>query len=994
MAQNDRLDIKTIREKLSGEKGQQYWRSLQEVAETDEFKEFLHREFPREASVWGEGLDRRRFLQVMGASLALAGLSACVKQPEEKIVPYVKQPEILVPGKPLYYSTAFVMSGYATGVVATSNMGRPTKLEGNPSHPASLGATDAFTQASLLTMYDPERSKVVLRNGNYSTWDTFWASIQNDLMVQDSLKGAGIRILTETLTSPTIGKQIQDLLKKYPAAKWYQYESANYDAVREGSKLAFGEYVQSIYHFDKADVVLSFDSDFLVQDPGAVRYAHDFAERRRVRQNKTDMNRLYSVESSPTLVGVMADHRLTTRASEIENIARTIAQQVGVSGVVPLRQIHDAQQQKVISAIVADLQKHRGTSVVVAGPHHSAQLHALVHAINVQLGNVGMTVTFVESPEVAPANHLESMKALTQEMTSGNVDMLFIIGGNPVYDAPADLNFAALLPKVKLSVHMGMYEDETSALCVWHLPESHFLESWGDARAFDGTASIIQPLIAPLYESRSVCEFLDQFIGGNENKGYDIVRNFWKSQTKSGNFDVLWEKSLNDGVIANTASAPKNVKLVSTSWQNTSSNNTSSGIEVIFRPDPTMWDGRFANNGWLQELPKPLTKLTWDNAALIAPATAQKLGVQNGDVVELHSQGRMVRAPIWIQPGHPAEAITLTLGYGRTKTGKVGSGTGFNANLIRTSTSMWHAENVEVRKTGETYPLSVTQEHFSMENRNLVIAGTIKEFVEKPDFTKELEDAPSPDQTLYPLYHYDGYAWGMSIDLSACTGCSACVIACQAENNIPVVGKEQVALSREMSWIRIDRYFKGDLDNPEVYFEPLPCMHCENAPCELVCPVGATMHDSEGLNVMVYNRCIGTRYCSNNCPYKVRRFNFLLFSDETTETYKMMRNPDVTVRARGVMEKCTYCIQRINEARITAEEEDRPIRDGEIVTACQQACPSNAIVFGNINDKKSAVAKLKAEPHNYSLLAELNTKPRTTYLAKLNNPNDALRHGA
>ncbi|MDE3056592.1 MAG: 4Fe-4S dicluster domain-containing protein, partial [Bacteroidota bacterium] len=692
-------------------------------------------------------------------------------------------------------------------------------------------------------------------------------------------------------------------------------------------------------------------------------------------------------ESSPTLAGVMADHRLTMRAGEIENVARAVAQQLGISGIVPLRPIQNAQQQAMISAIVADLQKHGGASVVIAGPHHSARLHALVHAMNVQLGNVGRTVTFVGSPEVAPVNQLESLKSLTQEMASGTVDMLFILGGNPVYDAPADLKFAELLSNVKLSVHVGMYEDETSALCTWHLPESHFLESWGDARAFDGTASIIQPLIAPLYESRSVCEFLDQFISGNENKGYDIVRNFWKSQTKSGNFDVLWEKSLNDGVIANTASSPKNVKLVSSGWQNTSSSVAPSGIEIIFRPDPTMWDGRFANNGWLQELPKPLTKLTWDNAALIAPATAQRLGVQNGDVVELHVQGRMVKAPIWIQPGHPAEAMTLTLGYGRTKTGKVGSGTGFNANLIRTSTAMWHAENVEVRKTGETYPLSVTQEHFNVEHRNLVIAGTLQEFIKKPDFPKELEEAPAPDQTLYPTYHYDGYAWGMSIDLSACTGCSACVIACQAENNIPVVGKEQVALSREMQWIRIDRYFKGDLDNPDVYFEPLPCMQCENAPCELVCPVGATVHDSEGLNVMVYNRCIGTRYCSNNCPYKVRRFNFLLFTDDKTETYKMMRNPDVTVRERGVMEKCTYCIQRINEVRITAEEEDRPIRDGEVVTACQQACPSQAIVFGNINDKKSKVARLKAQPHNYSLLAELNTKPRTTYLAKVNNPN-------
>ena len=983
-----RLDLGAIRDQLSMKRGKEYWRSLEELANTDDFKELLHREFPRQAWAWDESLNRRSFLQVMGASLALAGLSGCVKQPDEKILPYVRQPEMIIPGQPLQFATSMVMGGYAKGVLATSNMGRPTKIEGNPSHPGSLGATDIFMQASVLSLYDPDRAQAVSYRGNIRTWSEFKQAIHIPLEVQHSLKGAGIRILTGSVTSPTLANQIERFLREYPLAKRFQFDPINRDALFEGSMLAFGDAVETIYHFDKADVVLSFESDFMGQGPASVRYMRDFSDRRRVSGTKPDMSRLYVVESTPTITGTMADHRIPASPVEIELAASYVAGKL--RGLDTGVSIGNPVFVSTLDAAIGELQRHRGTSLVIAGEHQPPAVHALVHAMNDFLGNNGTTVTYAEPVVDSWVNNLDSIHALVRDMNTGEVDMLVIVGGNPAYDLPADLGFSDALGKVKLSIRFGLHADETTAACDWSLPESHYLESWGDARAYEGSVGLVQPLIAPLYDSISAIELFDVLMEKNRG-GHEILTEYWMNRHSSGEFESFWRKSLNDGVIKSTGASSKSVKLQQDVWEVSSKSREEEGLNILFRGDPTVWDGQFSNNGWLQELAKPITKLTWDNAALISAKTAERLHLQNNDVVEISYGSRTLEMPVWIVPGQAEDCVTVHLGYGRTQSGKVGNGAGFNAYTLRTSNAMWSGGGVKLRKTGATYALATTQHHHAMEGRGQVRAATLAEFIKDPHFVRNEGKTPSPEESLYPPHKYEGYAWGMSIDLNACTGCNACVIACQAENNIPVVGKEQVQKMREMQWIRIDSYYKGDLDNPEIYHQPVPCMHCENAPCEVVCPVDATVHDSEGLNLMVYNRCIGTRYCSNNCPYKVRRFNFLEFNDIRSEALKMVENPEVTVRSRGVMEKCSYCIQRINAVRYDAEKENREIRDGEVVTACQAACPASAIVFGDTNNKESKVSRLKAEPRDYGLLAELNTKPRTTYLGKLTNPNPKIK---
>jgi len=801
-----------------------------------------------------------------------------------------------------------------------------------------------------------------------------------ELAKQAASGGAGLRVLTETVTSPTLAAQLQALLAAYPAARWHQYEGVHRDNAIEGARLAFGEPVGVHYRLDQADVILSLDADFLNAGPGHVRYAHDFAARRRVADGATAMNRLYVVESTPGVTGAIADHRWPVRSSQVEGVARALAAQLGVAGVpAPAEEALPADW---LAALARDLQAHRGRSLVVAGDQQPPIVHALAHALNDALGNVGRTVVYTDPVEAAPVNQTESLRELTTAMNAGEVELLVIIGGNPVYTAPADLAFADALGRVPFRVHLGLYADETAALCDWHIPQAHTLETWGDVRAYDGTITIQQPLIAPLYSGKSAYELLSALLGDATQTSHDIVRGHWEAQRGGEGFNQFWQTALHDGVIAGSALPPRPVTL-SAQWP--AATAAPEGLEVIFRPDPTIWDGAFANNGWLQELPKPLTKLTWDNVALVSPATAQRLKLSNEQVIELAYRGRTLRAPVWIQPGHADEAITLFLGYGRTRAGHVGTGAGYNAYALRTADAPWFDGGLAVRATGERYALAGTQHHFVMEGRDLIRAGTLAEFQADPEFIHH--GRHKAEASLYPPHPYPGYAWGLSIDLGACIGCNACVIACQAENNIPVVGKEQVARGREMHWIRIDHYFAGDLDAPEIYHQPVPCMHCEDAPCEPVCPVAATVHSPEGLNEMTYNRCVGTRYCANNCPYKVRRFNFLQFADYHTESLKLLNNPDVTVRARGVMEKCTYCVQRINAVRIAAEQAGRTIADGEIVTACQQTCPTQAIVFGNINDPNSRIAQRRASPLNYTLLEELNTRPRTTYLARLRNPN-------
>ncbi|MGE3275976.1 MAG: TAT-variant-translocated molybdopterin oxidoreductase [Vicinamibacterales bacterium] len=984
--------MNAIRARLRGAGGKQYWRSLEEVAETPEFQSFLHREFPANASEWLDPVGRRSFLKLMGASLALAGVSACTVQPTELIVPYVRQPEEEIPGRPLFFATAMSLGGVATGLLVESHEGRPTKVEGNPEHPGSLGATDLFAQASVLTLYDPDRSQAVVHLGEIRPWSGFVTAVRAALSAQADTRGAGFRLLTETVNSPTLAAQIRGILAEYPEAKWIQWEPMPGDNAREGARRAFGQYVAPSYSLERADVIVSLDADFLASEgPANLRYARAFASRRRVDADPDQLNRLYVVESTPTVTGGRADHRVPVKPSQIEAVARAIAARVGVpgaSGQAP------AGTEPYVEAIAADLSAHRGRSAVLAGEGQPAAVHALAHAINEVLGNGGETVTYLPTPEVEPTEQHAALRELVVDMEAGRVQFLLILGeSNPVQTAPADFKFGEALSKVPTRMHSGLFIDETAALCHWHVPGTHYLEAWSDARTIDGTASIVQPLITPLYDGKSAHEVLATCTDRPERNGYDIVREYWTGQPQGSDdpaeFERRWRRWLHDGFIPETAFAPVEVAMAADAVRG-GSPAAGGDLEIVFRRDPTIYDGRYANNGWLQELPKPVTKLTWDNAALLAPATAERLGVESRDMVRLTMEDRTLDVPVWIDPGHAPDTLTLHVGYGRTRAGRLGNATGFDAYRLRGSSAAWFGA-VSAEPTGDRYDLVSTQDHWSIEGRNIVRSAHLEEFRQNPSFAKEMEHISLERPiSLYPEKEWTGTQWGMAIDLNACTGCGACVVACQAENNIPVVGKAQVKVNREMHWLRIDRYYVGELDNPDVYYQPMPCQQCENAPCEVVCPVGATVHSDEGLNDMVYNRCVGTRYCSNNCPWKVRRFNFLLYQDWNTPTFKLQRNPDVTVRSRGVMEKCTYCVQRINLARIQAKREERDIRDGEVLTACQSVCPTDAIVFGNINDPNSRVATLKASPRNYATLAELNTRPRTTYLAAVRNPNPAL----
>lgn len=996
-------DLNALRARLANAEGREFWRSLDELADTPEFNELLKREFPRGAAEWRDPVSRRNFLKLMGASLALAGLSGCqfaLKQPQEKIVPYVRQPEEIIHGRPLFFATAVTFAGFGTGLLVESHEGRPTKIEGNPDHPASLGSTDLLTQAMILTMYDPDRSQAPTNAGQEATWDAFVAAATAAVQAQAAKQGAGLRILSGSITSPTLMAQMQQLLAQFPQAKWYQYEPVGRENTNAGARLAFGEDVHTIYRLDTAKVIVGFDADFTAPSPTGVRMARQLADGRRIRKGTKEVNRLYLAESTPSITGLLADHRLPVRSSQIEHLVRALAILVGVPDVAAGAPLADAEQ-KWVETVAKDLQANRGACVVLVGESQPPIVHALGHALNAQLGNVGSTVVYTEPIESDPNGGIAALSALTQEMNAGTVEMLLMLDSNPVYNAPADIPFAEALTKVPLSIHVGLYRDETAQQSTWHVNGTHFLEAWGDVRAFDGTTTIVQPLIAPLYNGKSAIEILNVFLGKPQETGYQTLTAYWQTQDASGNFRVFWNTALHDGVITATQASARQPTLRQ-GFASTAPPAPAQGLEIVFRPDPSLWDGTFANNAWLQEIPKPFTKLTWDNVALMSVRTANALGVKKGDVVRLTYQGRSVDAPVWVQPGHADDSVTVHLGFGRTAAGRVGNNVGFNAYRLRTSTTPWFGVGLEAAKVGENYKLASTQGHFLMEGRkkDLVRYGTLAEYVEDEKFLQVEKEEPI---SLIGEYEYNGYKWGMSIDLNVCNSCNACVVACQAENNIPVVGKDEVWIGREMHWIRIDQYYVGDEHTPNVYNMVMLCQQCEHAPCEIVCPVAATVHDAEGLNNMVYNRCVGTKYCSNNCPYKVRRFNFLQYQDvpyrspvdastenDSIPVLKMMRNPDVTVRARGVMEKCTFCVQRINEARIRARTENRRIADGEIVTACQQACPTQAIVFGDLNDPQARVVALKEQPLKYTSLDKLNTKPRVSYLAKIKNLNPDL----
>ncbi len=962
------------------ENQKQYWRSLDELADTPEFRKIVEREFPEGASELKSPVTRRNFLGLMGASIAFAGLASC-RRPVEKIVPFVKAPENMIPGVPKYYATTITHGRHALGVLVESHEGRPTKIEGNPEHPESLGKTNIFHQADVLNLYDPDRAKDVSKDGVQSNWSAFVAFWKEQHASFSQEKGKGLAVLSGEFASPSLKRLYNQFKKEMPLATWHVNEPVSEMNIHRGLKTATGKNVQAYPYFDKARVILSIDHDFLGVSPDNVSANRGFAEGRRMEDENGEMNRLYMVETSFSVTGGMADHRKRLTQGGLELFTRQLAHALGV--------IDDgakAVDAGWMEAVVKDLKKNRGASLVVAGQRQSAATHALVFAINEALGNNGATVDYFDNPDVAVQT--ESIKTLTDAMKAGEVKTLVILDQNPVYTA-SSADFAKALASVENVIALSPYWDETGHKANWHVPMSHFLESWGDASDVRGNRSVVQPLIAPLYNTVSMTAFVNLMVTGEDVKDSDVVKATWNAKSD----DKDWRRILYKGVAAGNLK-PAKVKsrsadiagLVSATAVS-ASEPTLSAMDVVILPSASLYDGRYSNNGWLMEVPDPVTHISWDNAALMSTATAEKLGVQNEDLITLNAGGRELEIVVSVLPGVAENVIALELGYGRQKLGRIGNGSGFDVYSFMNAPDSYALHGVKVNKTGRTYPLANTQDHNSMEGRPIILEADLDEYRKEPEFAKEAVKHP-PLVSLWDEKKYDhGYQWGMAIDLSTCSGCNTCVVACQAENNIPIIGKEEVKKGREMHWIRLDRYFKGDPDNPEMLFQPMGCQHCENAPCEQVCPVQATLHDDEGLNVMTYNRCVGTRYCANNCPYKVRRFNFFNFTNSYPETIKMVQNPDVTVRFRGVMEKCTYCTQRIQEAKINAKNEARLVADGEIQTACQQACPADSIVFGNILDPESRVAKLKKQNREYKLLVELNIKPRTSFLARIKNPN-------
>lgn len=1047
--ENKELALQKMRAELEGKRGQEYWRSLDEVSQSPEFSKWFEDEFPNRKDLLT--LDRRTLLKFAGASLALAGLTGCrgVFLPEEKLVPYVKAPEELVPGKALYYASAVTLAGYATGVLVEQHEGRPIKLEGNPEHPASLGALGSISQAEILNFYDPDRMTNVLERyeetHEISTWEQFQKVARVQIDAEVATGGKGLAVLFGAVTSPSLGSLVARFKQKFPAAKVYSWEPVGRASVTAAVTSVTGKPGVPVYDFSKAKVVVTLDGDFLSNsdNPGALIYARQFAASRRVVGRSGQMSRLYSIEASNGLVGAMADHRYMVRPSEVYSTTCALAAALGVSA--PAGEATDPLN-KNLAAIAKDLKENIGQSIVVAGEHQPAEVHLLAFMINNALGNVGKTVKFVASPEVSAG--FGTIADLTKDLATGLVNVLYISNSNPVYTAPADLKFADNLKKAKLKIALAQTEDETSKLCDWVLPMAHSLEAWGDARSFEGTATIMQPIIAPLFDGRSEAEVFSNLLGESRG-GYDILRTYWKANgLGSGDFEKNWRTAVHAGTIPNTASATLAMTTLAPTLPAVQA--SSKGLEAAFIPDSAVYDGRFANNGWLQELPRPLTKVVWDNVVTLSQTDATELGVKTDEMVKVTTKGGEIDGIVYVLPGQPKGSVTLNLGYGRTQGGTLATiglknggdqGGGFSGYKLRTSANLAYTPITAITSLNTEQHLASTQGHSPLggshmpDKRDVLRVGTLAGFLSAVEASEHEEneekkqeviehslkigESPSKEEikegNLYPeeVFEWDGDQWGMTIDMNTCTGCGACVTACQAENNISVVGKEQVGKGREMHWIRLDRYYSGDDTNPEVVWQPVACVHCEKAPCEPVCPVAATIHSHEGLNQMVYNRCVGTRYCSNNCPYKVRRFNYLNWTDnqeqftkkispwdnraipgpirepkpEGVQLLKLLNNPDVTVRGRGVMEKCTYCVQRINEARIESKKGGRAIADGDVLTACQQSCPSEAIVFGNIANKESKVSKLRNDPRSYLLLEELQTRPRTSHLAKLRNPN-------
>ncbi len=1059
---------------LEQQTGRVYWRSLEQLADTPEHRRFVENEFPGYDPDEVRSPNRRQFMKIMAASMALASASGCRRWPESKVAPYADRPEDQAPGVPEHYATVMEVAGVAKPLLAESYDGRPIKIEGNPTHPfcqkeqavqpIHRGASDATAQASVLNLYDPDRATAPTeRNGEGGDRTAKTVSLGHITghlreALASSGDGSGFAVLSETTSSPTVHRLKEELAREYPKAKWFEHEPVSRDNEIEGTRLAFGEAVRPHLKLDACHAIVCFDADILGSHPAAVKHARDFARGRRRMAQKKESHRLYAIENVHTLTGTNADNRLALPSSRIGGYLRRLASRV-FEEISPPKGLdlpaEDSEEADAsVEALAKDLLASQGKAVLTAGFNQPPEVHALIHALNVALGATGNTVEYTEEPEADRSAHTEALRELRDTLES--ISTLLILGGNPVYDAPADVRekLAERLPSLR-SAHLGDYNDETSACCRWHIPRAHYLESWADARTWDGAVSVAQPLIRPLWDGKTSAELLATVLGRKKTDGQALTQQthqegaLGKGETGEGSdFKARWRRSLHDGFIAGSELTPrfKSRKVARDALRGSElqaamkrlatheavkTAPAEGKLELCFRPDDTLFDGRFANNGWLQELPDPVSKLTWDNALIVSPATARKLGVERGRMVELTAGGRTLEVPVEILPGQADGTASLALGYGRTSAGHVGNGTGFDAYALRSTEAPW-VVSATAKPTDRTYELVNTQDHHAIMDdlggserqdraTDLIREASLEEYSEHPGFVQQhgahggQQDVPL--QVFEPPQGGESppHRWGMSIDLNSCIGCEACVIACQAENNVPIVGKEQVALGREMHWIRVDRYFTGPTDQPRTRYQPMPCQQCENAPCEQVCPVAATVHDSEGLNVMIYNRCIGTRYCSNNCPYKVRRFNFYdwhnhdprggqfeaphlgwpdtetmaAFSEPAEKIRQMLYNPEVTVRMRGVMEKCTFCVQRIQEVTIQANHDDRKVKDGEITPACAQACPTQAITFGDLNDGDARVTRQHEDPRSYGILTDLNTRPRTQYLGKITSANAA-----
>ncbi|MDD9942344.1 MAG: 4Fe-4S dicluster domain-containing protein [Myxococcales bacterium] len=1006
-----------------------FWRSLEHKAERDRFAdEASGSDIVKQTVDAGDLLrvNRRNFVTLSGAMAALTGLGGCIRRPEENILPYTSQPEVSSPGAELHYATAIERQGEALGLLVTAHAGRPIKIEGNPSHPASLGATDVYTQAEILELYDSDRMQkpASATGGPGDHGEASWADVDNALAAAAAGGGQGVRILAQPSNSPTFLALRDKVKAALPNVVFHTYTPVNQSNALDGARLAFGKPLHTVYDYAKAKVVLSLDSDFLLTEQGSVRAAKQFAAGRQMASASDTMNRLYVVEPSLSVTGSNADHRLRLAGSHVAAFAAALAGELSTHGLnlgslkglggAPPAGVDGAAWNKWIKVVAKDLAAHRGECLVTAGARQPAGVHGLVLAINRALGNAGKTISHRPATDPLAKNQYGDIADLTKAIRAGQVRTLIVLGGNPVYDAPADVGFAEALGSVERSIVFASTPNETSALAKLSAPQAHCLEAWGDQRSLSGEYSIQQPLISPLWYGRSDIEVLSALAGQPGAKGYDLVRA--TAAAEGHGSEYAFRKLLHagvakpavDAVLAAPAIAEGNVAAAARGALKAGAVSADS-LELVFLPDNKVLDGRYANNSWLLELPDPITRIVWDNAALIAPTTADALGIENGDMIKVTLGERSIEIVAWKQPGQAPHSIGLPLGWGRRVVGPGGYGygsdehdverRGFDVYPLRTTAAAGYATGARIEKLDRQYALSQTQDHDLMrdpriedEDRPLAIDATLAEYRERPNFA----EWRAPDPSVGPLWktvdYTKGLQWGMVIDLNACTGCSACVIACQAENNVPVVGKDQVARGREMHWFRIDRYYVGeDTDEPDVSFQPVGCQHCEEAPCENVCPVAATAHSPEGLNDIAYNRCVGTRYCMNNCPYKVRRFNFLNFNKDIPETLHMQRNPQVTNRFRGVIEKCSYCVQRIQNGKIKASREQRPLRDGEVKSACQQVCPSDAIAFGDLNDPETEVAKKRAIDRNYGLLTEIGTRPRTRFLGKVRNPNPEMQ---